>query len=128
MAAGLVTDLLRDGQHPVGAGADNQPAACRGMSSAMGSGRLLPRACQLIVQHSYPARESMTSVRGVDGIYMLGRAVKSIRSESGLAVITLEPLSPQRIGGRIETEFFTNSLGELIRVLAFVVEISSLRK
>jgi hypothetical protein len=59
---------------------------------------------------------------------MLGRAVESIRNESGLAVIAFDPLSPQRIGRRIEAEFFSNNLGKLIRALAFVIEISSLWK
>jgi len=59
---------------------------------------------------------------------MLGWAVESIRNESGLAVIAFDPLSPQRIGRRIEAEFFSNSLGKLIRALAFVIEISSLWK
>ena len=70
----------------------------------------------------------MTSVRGVDGVYMLGRAVESIRRGSGPAVITVEPLSPQRIDGGIETEIFANSLGEPIRVLAFIVEIPARRE
>jgi len=59
---------------------------------------------------------------------MLGRAVKSIRNESGLAVIVFDPLFPQRIGRRIETEFFSDSLAELIRALTFVIEILSLWK
>jgi len=59
---------------------------------------------------------------------MIGRAVESIRNESGLAVIAFDPLSPQRIGRRIEAEFFSNSLGKLIWALAIVIEISSLWK
>jgi len=70
----------------------------------------------------------VTPVHAIDGIYTLGWAVESIRNESGLATIAFGPLSPQRIGRRIEAEFFSNSLGELIRALAFVIEISSLWK
>jgi len=83
---------------------------------------------RLPAQDSHPIRESVTSVHGIDGIYTLGRAVESIRNGSGLTVIAFDPLSPQRIGRRIEAEFFSNSLGELIRALAFVIEVSSLWK
>ena len=56
------------------------------------------------------------------------RAVKSIRVNPGLAVTAFDLLSPQRIGRRVDTEFFPDSLGELLRVLAFVVEVSPLRE
>jgi hypothetical protein len=77
------------------------------------------------MQYPHPTRESVTAVPGVDAIYTLGRAVESIRSESGPAVVALDRLSPQRIGSRIDAEFCSDSLGELIRRLAFVIEISS---
>jgi len=70
----------------------------------------------------------VTSIHAIDGIYLLGWAVESIRNESGLATMAFDPLSPLRIGRRIEAEFFSNSLGELIRAIAFVIEISSLWK
>jgi len=57
---------------------------------------------------------------------MLGRAVESVRRESGPAAVAFDALSPHWIGRRVKTEFFTNNPGELIRMLAFVKEVSAL--
>jgi hypothetical protein len=45
-----------------------------------------------------------------------------------LAVTAFDLLSPQRIGRRVETEFFSDSLGEFPWVLPFVIEVSPLRE
>ena len=54
--------------------------------------------------------------------------MESIRSESGLAVTAFDLLSPQRIGRRVETEFFLDYLSEFLWVLAFVIEVSPFRE